>query len=127
MNLGLRSGLPLRSIRSLAADEDGLLRQDVVSARVYICGLGSYELYMNGEKVSGDLLAPGHHSYDLWLQAFAYDLTPFMKEENALGVMLSAAWYKGRFGFDGGFTNIYGDQMRMIAEIISNTRTAVKR
>ena len=72
---------------------------------------------MNGEKVSGDLLAPGHHSYDLWLQSFAYDITPFIKEENALGVMLSAAWYKGRFGFDGGFTNIYGDRMRMIAEI----------
>ena len=91
--------------------------KDVVSAKIYICGLGSYELYMNGEKVSGDLLAPGHHSYDFWLQTFAYDLTSYIKEENALGVMLSAAWYKGRFGFDGGFSNIYGDQMRMIAEI----------
>lgn len=91
--------------------------KDVVSARVYICGLGSYEIYMNGEKVSPDLLAPGHHSYDFWLQAFAYDLTPYLKEENAFGAMLSAAWYKGRFGFDGGFSNIYGDTMRMIAEI----------
>ena len=74
----------------------------VKSARAYVCGLGSYELYMNGEKVSDELLAPGHHSYDFWLQAAAYDLTPYLKEENALGAMLSAAWYKGRFGFDGG-------------------------
>ena len=28
--------------------------------------------------------------------------------------MLSAAWYKGRFGFDGGFTDVCGDRMRMI-------------
>ena len=89
----------------------------VKSARAYVCGLGSYELYMNGEKVSDELLAPGHHSYDFWLQAAAYDLTPYLKEENALGAMLSAAWYKGRFGFDGGFTDIYGDRMRMICEI----------
>lgn len=91
--------------------------KDVVSARVYVCGLGTYELYMNGEKVSADLLAPGHHSYDLWLQAFAYDLTPYLQEENAFGALLTAGWYKGRFGFDGGFSDIYGDTMRMIAEI----------
>lgn len=91
--------------------------EGVVKARAYVCGLGSYELYMNGIKVTDELLAPGHHSYDFWLQAATYDLTPYLEKENALGAMLSAAWYKGRFGFDGGFSNIYGDQMRMICEI----------
>ena len=89
----------------------------VKSARAYVCGLGSYELYMNGEKVSDELLAPGHHSYDFWLQAAAYDLTPYLQAENAVGLMLSPAWYKGRFGFDGGYTDIYGDRMRAICEI----------
>ena len=36
-------------------------------ARLYLCGLGVYEVYLNGEKVGQEYLAPGYHSYDFHL------------------------------------------------------------
>ena len=36
--------------------------------RLYICGLGVYEAYLNGEKIGSEYLAPGYHSYDFHLQ-----------------------------------------------------------
>lgn len=90
----------------------------VVSARAYACGLGSYELWFNGQKASGEVLAPGFHDYESWLQYQTYDLTPLLKEgENAVGALLAPAWYMGRFGFDSAGGCHYGDQMKFIAEI----------
>ena len=42
----------------------GLERNDVVSARLYICGLGVYEAWIDGLKVGNEYLAPGTHAYD---------------------------------------------------------------
>lgn len=90
----------------------------VKSARAYICGLGLYELEINGRKADREYLTPGFNSYDFWLQYQTYDITSMLREgENAVGVMLGDGWYRGRFGFGGGFTNIYGDTPMLICEI----------
>ncbi|MDD6034040.1 MAG: family 78 glycoside hydrolase catalytic domain, partial [Oscillospiraceae bacterium] len=90
----------------------------VVSARAYVCGLGSYELWLNGKKVGDEVLAPGFHSYDFWLQYQTYDLTDLLQPgENTVGALLAPAWYKGRFGFNGEEGDRYGDTMKFIAEL----------
>lgn len=89
----------------------------IVSARAYICGLGVYEMEINGRKVGDEFLSPGFHAYDFWLQYQTYDITPYLKAgENAVGTMLGNGWYKGRFGFDGGYTELYGDRFALIGE-----------
>lgn len=94
------------------------LNEDIESARIYISGLGIYHLEINGEKVSDEYLAPGFHAYDYWLQYQTYDVTSQLKQgENAIGIMLGNGWYKGRFGFDGGYHELYGDQFALIAEL----------
>ena len=50
------------------------------SARLYMCGLGVYECYINGEKAGDEYLAPGYHSYDFHLQAQTYDVSALLKE-----------------------------------------------
>ena len=91
---------------------------EVASARIYACGLGVYELYLNGEKVGDEVLAPGFHAYDLWLQYQTYDVTDLVQPgKNALGAMLGNGWYKGRFSFSEGVKGIYGDQMALIYEL----------
>lgn len=110
---------------NLDKDTQPLLRKmfdvpaDFVSARAYVCGLGLYELFVNGEKAGDEVLAPGFHAYDFWQQYQTYDITALLKPgKNAVGAMLGSGMYKGRFGFDGGYENIYGDQMVFIGEII---------
>ena len=44
------------------------LKAGFISARIYGTGVGLYELYLNGERVSDELLAPGWTSYHKRLQ-----------------------------------------------------------
>lgn len=92
------------------------------SARLYLCGLGVYEVYLNGKKVGKEYLAPGYHSYDFHLQVQTYDVTESLQEgENKLEIWLGDGWYKGRLGFDGGYTNLYGDTCCAIGELYIGT------
>jgi alpha-L-rhamnosidase len=87
-------------------------------ARAYVCGLGLYELEINGHKAGDEYLIPGYHAYDSFVQYQTYDVTALLREgANTIGAMLAPGWYKGRFVFEGGFTNIYGDTMELICEL----------
>lgn len=91
---------------------------DIESARIYMVGLGVYELYCNGHKVGQEYLAPGFHSYDFWVQSYTYDLTPYLnKGPNTIGVMLGNGWYKGPLGWKGIEANPYGEELLLKAEI----------
>ena len=64
------------------------------SARVYICGLGYYELHLNGEKVGDHVLDPAFTRYDRRALYVTYDVTrQLQKGPNALGVILGNGWY----------------------------------
>lgn len=96
------------------------LEENIISARLYICGLGLYEVYVNGEIAQDERLLPGYHSYDLVTEYQTLDVTEALqksKEAKELVVMLGNGWYKGRFVFDGGFENIYGNHLKLIAEL----------
>lgn len=67
----------------------------VVSARLYICGLGLYEAFINGQKAGDEYLAPGCNKYDSWLQYQTYDVTDLLAEDNEIAVLLGDGWYKG--------------------------------
>ncbi|MBV9865389.1 MAG: glycoside hydrolase family 78 protein [Abitibacteriaceae bacterium] len=89
------------------------LNQQVKSARAYICGLGFYELYLNGHKVGGHVLDPNQTNYDtrnlrhlLYPVAdetakrvayVTYDVTAYLKPgQNVIGVVLGNGWYNQR-------------------------------
>jgi len=92
--------------------------QELVSARIYACGVGLYELYLNGDKVGDEVLAPGFHAYDKWLQYQTYDVTDMLTGgDNVLGAMLGNGWYKGRFGLGRSNEPVYGDTMALIYEL----------
>ena len=97
------------------------LPEKAISARLYISGVGLYEVNINGKRVGDEYLAPGFHAYDFWLQYQTYDLTGLLqKGENGIGLMLGNGWYKGRFGFvKEGYHNLYGDEFAVRAEIVA--------
>lgn len=96
------------------------------TGRLYICGLGVYEAYLNGKKIGNEYLAPGYHSYDFHLQAQTYDVTGILQEgENILTIWLGDGWFRGRLGFDGGFTDLYGNRCYAICELYCDDRLEV--
>ncbi|HET7841298.1 MAG TPA: family 78 glycoside hydrolase catalytic domain [Terriglobia bacterium] len=69
----------------------------VASARAYICGVGYFELRINGRKVGHDVLAPAWTTYDKRVLYSTYDVTRYLNRgANTVGVMLGEGWYKSR-------------------------------
>lgn len=88
----------------------------IQTARLYCYGLGLYEAYLGQEKVGEEYLTPGYHSYDLLNQYQTYDVTKQLCEgENILAFILGEGWFKGRFGFEGGYENLYGERKMLTA------------
>ena len=70
------------------------LRKDIRRATVYICGLGYYELSLNGRKVGDHVLDPKVTRYDRRVLYVMYDVTAQLRAgANAVGVMLGNGWY----------------------------------
>ena len=77
-----------------------LLRKEVVLdkpirlARVYACGLGLYELRINGKKVGDKVLNPAKTHYRKQVLYDTYDVTELVqKGDNAIGMMLGNGWF----------------------------------
>ncbi len=89
------------------------VNKETVSADIDICGLGFFELFINGKKVSDDILVPAYTDYEsregrrllypnerhgryrtLYM---TYDILPYIKEgENSIEVWLGNGWYNQR-------------------------------
>lgn len=87
------------------------LDKQVKQARAYICGLGQYELSINGKKVSDAVLQPGWTNYEKSCLYNVYDVTSMLVDGgNAIGVLLGDGMFhipghKGRYAY---FPRSYG-------------------
>ncbi len=58
-------------------------------AEILICGLGFYDLYVNGKKITKGLIAPYVSNPDDYIYYDNYDLVPYLEAgENVIGVIL---------------------------------------
>jgi alpha-L-rhamnosidase len=74
-------------------------------ATAYICGLGYYELYLNGKRVGDHVLDPAFTDFDKRVMYVTYDVTGQLASgANVLGVVLGNGWYNpvtpDVFGFE---------------------------
>lgn len=102
----------------------------VARARLYVSAHGLYEVEINGQRVGDDALSPGWTVYGQRLRYYTYDVTEHLAVgENAIGSWLSDGWYRGRLGFHGGYPNLYGSDIGLIAQLeiehADGTRTVV--
>ncbi|WP_397364554.1 alpha-L-rhamnosidase [Olleya sp. R77988] len=66
----------------------------IKNAQAYICGLGYYELYLNGEKVGDHVLDPAPSNYDKQAYYVNYDITEALKSgKNAFGIIMGNGFY----------------------------------
>ena len=70
------------------------INKKIKNAQAYICGLGYYELYLNGVKVGDHVLDPAPSNYDKQAYYVKYDLTKEVEEgKNAFGIILGNGFY----------------------------------
>jgi alpha-L-rhamnosidase len=88
-------------------------------ALVNICGLGQYELTLNGKKVGDDFLSPGWSKYNKTCLYDTRDITDLLRGKNAIGIELGNGMYNllaTRFVPSGGRPYSFGPQ-KAIAQI----------
>ena len=90
--------------------------QTVTRARIYATGLGGYYLFLNGQRVGEEYLAPSCNAYDQWIQVQTYDVTALVRTGgNVIGAMLGNSWAKGRFGLSNSGNPLYAKDFSLSA------------
>ncbi len=91
---------PVDIKRPKASYETVLLRREFAvkpglrRALVHVCGLGQYEMTLNGRKVGNDLLTPGWTMYNKTCLYNTYDVTPALQPgPNAAGLFLGNGFF----------------------------------
>lgn len=70
------------------------LPKQPLRAMATLCGLGYYELTIDGQKVGGHVLDPGFTAYDERVLYVTHDVTKLLKPgRSAIGVVLGNGWY----------------------------------
>ncbi|KKK55043.1 hypothetical protein LCGC14_3078550, partial [marine sediment metagenome] len=73
------------------------VEKPVRRARLFVVGLGFYELRLNGEKVGQHVLAPAKTIFRKRILYDTYDVTSELSSgENALGIILGNGWFNGQ-------------------------------
>lgn len=86
-------------------------------AVVFVCGLGQYEMLLNGKKVGEDLLTPGWTKYDKTCLYDTYDVTRVLHPgANAIGLLLGNGMYHVAGGRYTKFKGSFGPQ-KAIAQL----------
>jgi len=93
-NLGVKDGDILTRLAARYLRKEFTVSKTVKRAVLYISGLGSSEVYLNGKRISNDIFAPMPSLYSKRVYYNTFDVTRFIaSNKNAIGVILG----NGRF------------------------------
>ena len=85
---GLHPRLAARYLR-----KEFSLKKPVMRATAFVCGLGLYELHVNGRKIGSDVLTPIASDYRKTVYYNTYDVTSVLCENNCVGIILGNGRY----------------------------------
>ncbi len=108
------------------------IKNNVKNARVYISGLGYYELYINGKKIGDHVLSPNQTNYDrrqvetyergkianmsTRVLYVTYDISDYLRKgKNIIAVVVGNGWYFQTERNE--YLPLYFDSPRFIAQI----------
>jgi hypothetical protein len=83
-----------RDPQSLLLRSEFKVKPGLRRAIAHVCGLGCYEMSLNGQKVGDALFPPGWTKYDRTCQYDSYEITSLLREgANAVGLLLGNGFY----------------------------------
>lgn len=90
---GKKAWGPRKDILPILRKEFAVTKK-IKQATTFICGLGHFELNINGKKIGDHFLAPGWTNYSKHAQYVSFDVTTNLQQgRNAIGVMLGNGFY----------------------------------
>ena len=89
---------------------------DVVEATLHVTARGVFEGFLNGERISDEVLSPGWTAYEWRLRYRSIDVTALLTETSVLGLALGNGWFRGRLGWGGGRA-YYGPELGALAQL----------
>lgn len=105
------------------------VEKKVHRARIFVAGLGLYELSLNGKKVGQNVLAPARTDFRKRILYDTYDVTTELNAGiNALGIMLGNGWFNGQKKYWGWQMQWYGSPrvfMQMDIEYADGSKSKV--
>lgn len=99
----LDSAVKVVALRSISPQfrKEIVVKKPIKNATAFVCGLGQFELRLNGNKVSDHFLDPGWTTYEKYSLYVPFDITKQLKQgNNTIGVMIGNGFYylpKGRY------------------------------
>ena len=98
------------------------LTKPVRRARVFVCGVGLYELRLNGRKAGNVVMAPARTEFRKRLLYNTYDVTTELRKgKNAVGLLLGSGWYNGTKRYWGWQQQWYGSPRAILQLAIDYT------
>jgi hypothetical protein len=89
----------------------------IAKATIHICGLGQFELHLDGQRVSDDLFSPAWSCYSKTCYYVSYDVASMLRGgANAIGVMLGNGMYNVMGGRYHKFKGTFGPP-KLIAQL----------
>ena len=114
----------LRSVFSLPQGKK------IIRARLLSTAMGSYEAFINGERMGQDWFTPGDSQYRETMGYHIHDVTGMLQEgKNCIGVQLAPGWYTGPMTFTSSNFNFFGDYeaflMRLVVTFEDGSRQVI--
>ncbi len=98
------------------------IKKPVRRARVYVCGLGLFELRLNGQKVGDDVLATPRTEFRKQVVYNTYDITGILQNgPNAFGVLLGNGWFNAHKKYWGWQKQWYGSPRSIVQLMVDYT------
>ena len=92
------------------------LKKPLRRATAFVCGLGHFELYLNGQKVGNNFIDPGWTNYNQYALYVTHDITSSLKTgANVFGVLLG-----------NGFYNVPNERYRKVAGTFGDPKLIAK-
>jgi len=108
-----------REARSPLFRHQFIIDKKIQRARLFIAGLGFYELRLNGSKVGDFVLAPARTDFRESILYDTYDITMDLQTgTNALGIILGNGWFNGQKKYWGWQMQWYGSPRAMLQLVI---------
>jgi alpha-L-rhamnosidase len=80
---------------AFVTDQAAASTDPIKSVRLYSTALGAYEMFINGKRVSEDVLAPGWSDYREHVMYQTYDVTRLVRNgSNSIWALLAPGWYE---------------------------------
>ena len=92
----------------------------VERARIYATAHGMYVLYLNGQRVTENVLTPGTSEYWFRLPYQTFDVSGYLRPgKNRIEVVLGDGWWRGSNG-NTGTRNVFGKDIALLLQLEVN-------